>query len=89
MVKDPVCGMEVDEKTTELTSTYQGRLYAFCSVSCKTAFEKDPDKMQGKQDKSIQDQDDSACCDHDADQPSGCCSGEETKSPPEKSSCCC
>lgn len=89
MMKDPICGMDVDEKTTEFTSTYQDSSYAFCSLSCKTTFEKNPDKIRGDQEKSIQGRDESACCSHDADQPGGCCSEEETKSSPEKSSCCC
>lgn len=88
MVKDPVCGMEVDEKTTKLTSRYKGISYAFCSESCKTGFEKDPDKILGDQNENPQGKHKSVCCSHDSAQPHGCCSGEETKSPPTKSSCC-
>ncbi len=45
MLKDLVCGMDVDEKKAESTSHYKGRLYAFCSASCKTTFEKDPERF--------------------------------------------
>lgn len=33
MVKDPVCGMQVDEKSTPHVSTFGGATYYFCSAS--------------------------------------------------------
>ncbi|MCP8312826.1 MAG: YHS domain-containing protein [archaeon] len=42
MAKDPVCGMIVDEKRTKYKSDYKGKTYYFCSVACKSAFEKNP-----------------------------------------------
>lgn len=47
MVKDPICGMEVDEKTAEFKSEYKGKTYCFCSVTCKNQFDKDPEKYVG------------------------------------------
>jgi len=44
MVKDPVCGMEVDSKTAAGVSVYQGQTYYFCSIGCKKAFDKEPQK---------------------------------------------
>ena len=44
MAKDPVCGMEVDEKNAAATSEYHGRTYYFCAVGCQRAFDADPDK---------------------------------------------
>jgi YHS domain-containing protein len=44
MAIDPVCKMEVDEKTAVATSDYKGKSYYFCAVGCKVAFDKDPDK---------------------------------------------
>lgn len=44
MAIDPVCGMEVDEKTAAATSKYQGKTYYFCAPGCKTAFDKEPEK---------------------------------------------
>jgi Cu+-exporting ATPase len=41
-VKDPVCGMTIEEKDAAGTSSYQGKTYYFCSPSCKEKFEKDP-----------------------------------------------
>jgi YHS domain-containing protein len=44
MAKDPVCGMNVDEKKAAGSSTYTGKTYYFCSTSCKTDFDKNPSK---------------------------------------------
>jgi len=40
MVKDPVCGMEVDEKNAQWTSKYKGETYYFCAERCKKVFDK-------------------------------------------------
>ncbi len=45
MAKDPVCGMEVDEKKAKATSEYKGKTYYFCSKGCKVFFDKDPEKV--------------------------------------------
>ena len=42
-VKDPVCGMEVDE-STEFKSHHMGETYYFCSDNCRKEFEKAPHK---------------------------------------------
>lgn len=44
MTKDPVCGMEVNEKTAANKSEYKGQTYYFCSPGCKNAFDKEPEK---------------------------------------------
>lgn len=44
MAKDPVCGMEVDEKKPAAKSEHMGKTYYFCSSGCKAAFDKDPGK---------------------------------------------
>ena len=41
---DPVCKMEVDEKTAQFKAEYQGKTYYFCAPGCKKAFEKEPEK---------------------------------------------
>ena len=48
MVKDPVCGMMVDQ-TTSAQSTYNGQTYYFCSQECKDKFDKDPDRYTKQQ----------------------------------------
>jgi Cu+-exporting ATPase len=60
MVKDPVCGMNVDEKTATLKSEYAGKTYYFCSQSCKEVFEKNPKKFADEGSKD--DEDDCCCC---------------------------
>jgi YHS domain-containing protein len=44
MAKDPVCGMNVNEKTAKFKSEYKGKTYYFCAQSCKTTFDKNPSK---------------------------------------------
>jgi YHS domain-containing protein len=44
MVKDPVCGMTIDEKTAKGQSQYNGQTYYFCAPICKTKFDQDPAK---------------------------------------------
>jgi len=44
MVKDPVCGMNVDEKTTLHKTIHANSVYHFCSATCQNEFIKNPDK---------------------------------------------
>jgi YHS domain-containing protein len=46
-VKDPICGMMVDPKTSEKAS-YEGKTYYFCSRDERVLFEKDPAKYVKK-----------------------------------------
>ena len=41
---DPVCHMEIDEKSAPANYEYKGKTYYFCAIACKRAFEKDPEK---------------------------------------------
>jgi putative ABC transport system ATP-binding protein len=41
-VRDPVCGMKVDEWTATIFSEYKGKRYAFCSERCKERFDMNP-----------------------------------------------
>ena len=43
-IVDPVCRMECDEKSATFKSEHGGKIYCFCSLSCKKKFEKDPKK---------------------------------------------
>jgi YHS domain-containing protein len=45
MVKDPVCGMNADEKTATVKSEYMGKTYYFCNQSCKVVFDKNPQRF--------------------------------------------
>ena len=55
MVKDPTCGMEVDEATAP-ASEYKGKTYYFCCDSCKETFDKEPEKYVKEESGS------SGCC---------------------------
>lgn len=44
VAKDPVCGMNVDEKKATAISQYKGKTYYFCALGCKKAFDADPEK---------------------------------------------
>jgi len=48
MTKDPVCGMNVDEKKAGATAVHEGKTYYFCSTGCKATFEKAPAKYATK-----------------------------------------
>ncbi len=47
MVKDPVCGMEIDPETAAGSSEYEGVTYYFCADACKTEFDAEPSKYVG------------------------------------------
>jgi Cu+-exporting ATPase len=48
MAIDPVCGMQVDEKSAAATSVYKGHTYYFCAHACKAAFDRNPEMYLGK-----------------------------------------
>ena len=43
-VRDPVCGMRVDEWTASVSTEHAGRRYVFCSPRCLVRFEADPER---------------------------------------------
>jgi YHS domain-containing protein len=44
IAKDPVCGMDVDTETSQLSTEYQGTTYWFCGKGCLLEFKDDPEK---------------------------------------------
>ena len=42
MAKDPVCEMDVDEKTAKFKTKHMGKTYYFCAPGCKKKFEEKP-----------------------------------------------
>jgi len=44
MVKDPVCGMDIDPATAVGSEEYEGKACHFCSQSCHDNFRADPQK---------------------------------------------
>ena len=45
-VIDPVCKMEIDEKTSQHKSKVEGKDVYFCCPNCKAIFDKQPSKYQ-------------------------------------------
>ncbi|HEY9233882.1 MAG TPA: heavy metal translocating P-type ATPase [Phenylobacterium sp.] len=43
-VKDPVCGMDVDPRTTPHKASFEGQEYFFCSAGCQAKFQKEPSR---------------------------------------------
>ncbi len=43
MERDVICGMNVSEES-DITSTFRGKTYYFCSEGCREEFEKNPIK---------------------------------------------
>ena len=48
IVKDPVCGMNINRATAAGTSEYKGQTYYFCSLGCKKSFDNEPEKYLDK-----------------------------------------
>jgi YHS domain-containing protein len=42
IVKDPVCGMEIEASKAAGKSEYQGQTYYFCAPGCKQEFNNNP-----------------------------------------------
>ena len=47
-VKDPVCGMIIEESDAVGTSEYDGKPYYFCSDDCKKEFDDNPEDYADK-----------------------------------------
>jgi YHS domain-containing protein len=44
MAVDPICHMNVEEKSAKWKSEYAGKTYYFCAPGCKKAFDGNPGK---------------------------------------------
>lgn len=51
MAIDPICKMEVDEKTAKFKSEYKEQTYFFCAPGCKKEFDDNPEKYIEKVEK--------------------------------------
>ena len=45
MALDPVCGMSVDRERTPAQATYDGQVFYFCAMGCRTEFLEAPDRF--------------------------------------------
>jgi P-type Cu+ transporter len=46
MIKDPICGMNVNPQTAAFSVHYRGQTYYFCSQMCRMMFEREPEKYE-------------------------------------------
>ncbi len=44
LVKDVVCGMEIDPNTAAAKEEHKGKAYYFCAQACRDKFVAEPDK---------------------------------------------
>jgi P-type Cu+ transporter len=44
MAKDPVCGMDVNDRDAKATAQHGGKSYNFCSTECRDQFQKNPER---------------------------------------------
>jgi len=49
MVRDPVCGMEIEKKNAAAQQEHEGKTYYFCSTSCHDKFRAAPQNYLQKQ----------------------------------------
>ena len=59
MVRDPVCGMDIDEINVpeSLQAEQANSMYYFCSPECKLEFDQDPEKFIGRADRPVKNRD--------------------------------
>ena len=50
VMRDPVCGMQVEAETAAAAWDHEGTTYYFCSVGCFENFKQDPDHYLGLND---------------------------------------
>jgi Cu+-exporting ATPase len=48
VVKDPVCGMDVDTTTAAGHTEHEGQTYHFCGTMCKEKFDRNPAQYLAK-----------------------------------------
>jgi len=48
LVKDPVCGMEIDPASAAGSSEHEGQTIYFCNLNCKKSFDAEPAKYATK-----------------------------------------
>ncbi len=46
-VRDPVCGVELDEVEAAASSEYDGQVFYFCSLTCQQRFDRTPQRYVG------------------------------------------
>ena len=52
VVRDPVCGMEINVENAVERTEYQGEVFYFCSDQCRNRFDEDPGRFIERMDLS-------------------------------------
>ena len=52
LIRDHVCGMDVDPKTAPATYEYEDDTYYFCSERCRNKFVDDPESYVSRKESS-------------------------------------
>lgn len=48
VVKDPVCGMDIEKEAASGQSEYQKKTFYFCGPACRETFDLDPEQYAGE-----------------------------------------
>ncbi len=56
MLKDPVCGFDIEDRDGSVQLDYEGKIYHFCSNECKHKFERNPQAYIGTSKKDVSNQ---------------------------------
>ncbi|MCL4557128.1 MAG: YHS domain-containing protein [Deltaproteobacteria bacterium] len=52
-IVDPVCKVELDERSRDTKLHHEGETYYFCSEACRDAFKKAPEKFLSTKKKKV------------------------------------
>jgi len=78
-VRDPVCGMDVDPADAAGSHRHHGQLYHFCSASCRTRFQADPERFIAARPPTAAADGHQSCC-HPQEKSGGCATPKATTS---------
>ena len=53
VVRDPVCGMELNEENAAERSEHMGQIFYFCSDQCRNKFDENPGRYMREADTVI------------------------------------
>lgn len=53
VVKDPVCGMDIEATTAAGQTEHTGQTYYFCGSSCKEKFDLNPEQYLSKSEETL------------------------------------
>lgn len=51
LVRDPVCGMQIDPQKAAASRSHEGHTFYFCSPGCAKTFDADPHRFAHKDEK--------------------------------------